>query len=220
MKYLLLTLAVLFFGLSTEAQNEKYITMMKEGITKINYTLSSEEIQKAANQFERIAGVEKGEWLPAYYATIAYITLASKDMENGGQKIQEYIDKAKLTLAMAQELAKDDSEVLTAKAYLSLAHIWINPMLNGAKYSMQAYKEFDEAMAADPNNPRPYYLKAQNIFYTPAAFGGGQANAKELFLIAKEKFEAFEPKTEISPAWGKEANEYFLSLYDNKEGKK
>ena len=214
MKHSLIALMILFIGFSSFAQNEKYVNMMKTSIEKINYTNSSEDIMKAANQLERVANVEKEEWLPAYYSTIAYITLASKDMQSGGKNVQEYVDKAKATLAVAQAIAPEDSEVLTAQAYLSLAHIWINPMLNGAKYSMQAYEEFDKALAANPENPRPYYLKAQNIYYTPAAFGGGEDNAKKLFMIAKEKFDAFEPTTEISPDWGKEANEYFLGLYE------
>jgi hypothetical protein len=212
MKQYIFSLLILFIGFSAFTQNEKYVNMMKASIEKINYNNSSEEIIKAANQMERVANVEKSEWLPAYYSTIAYVTLASKDMEKGGEKIQEYVDKAKESLAKAQAIAPEDSEVLTAQAYVSIAHIWLNPMANGAKYSMQAYQEFDKAMEANPDNPRPYYLKAQNIFFTPAAFGGGKEKAKELFMIAKEKFDAFEPASEIAPDWGKEANAYFIGL--------
>lgn len=212
MKQCIFTFLVLFIGFSSNAQNDKYVKMMKSSIEKINYTNTTDEILKAANQLERVAMVEKKEWLPSYYSTIAYITLASKDMQSGGTKIQEYVDKAKKTLTMAQAIAPENSEVLTAQAYLSLAHIWINPMVNGAKYSTQAYGEFDKAMKANPDNPRPYYLKAQNIFYTPEAFGGGKEKAKALFKVAKEKFDAFKPSSEIAPNWGKEANEYFIGL--------
>ena len=217
MKQILLSFLVLFIGMTAFAQNEQYVDMMKSSIKNLDYTNTSEVIQEAANQLERIANVEKEEWLPAYYATIAYITLASKNMETGGDKIQEYVDKAKQSLAIAQAIAPENSEVLTAQGYLSLAHIWINPMLNGAKYSMQAYEEFDMASKADPTNPRPDYLRGQNLFFTPAAFGGGKEAAKPLMLKAKEKFEVFEPASEIAPDWGKEANDYFLGMMDKEQ---
>ncbi len=175
-----------------------------------------DEIQSAINTLERIANVEKEEWLPSYYSTIGYITMASKDMQAGGGKVQDYVEQAKKTLEKAQELAGDNSEVITAQGYLYLAHIWINPMANGAKYSPMAYTAFDQAMEADPSNPRPLYLKAQNIFFTPEAFGGGKSNAEPLFKMAKEKFESFEAASEIHPDWGKEANDYFLSLCRDK----
>ena len=198
-------------------QNSQYVEMMKLTIPKINYTNSVEGIQEAANQMERVAGVEKEDWLPSYYATIAYITLASKDMQSGGENIQGYVDKAKMHLAKAQELAPENSEVLTAQGYLSLAHIWINPMVNGAKYTGIAYGEFERAKKADPTNPRPHYLIGQNVYFTPEAFGGGKENAKTHLDKATILFEKFEPASEIAPDWGKESNDYFLSLYENQD---
>lgn len=217
MKQLLLSTLLLLIGFSSFAQSDQYVEMMKSAIPKIAYPNSAEEIQAAANQFERIANVETKEWLPAYYATIAYVTLASKNMQAGGDKIVEYVDKAKASLVKAQAIAPENSEVLTAQGYVSLAHIWINPMVNGAKYTPQAYGEFDQATKADPTNPRPYYLRGQNTYFTPEAFGGGADNAKPMLLKAQEMFETFEPASDIAPDWGKESTDYFLGLYDAKE---
>ena len=214
MKQVLLAVIMLWLGFNVQAQSEKYMQMMTESIEKINYNASIETIQEAANTLERIGQAEKTEWLPNYYSTIAYITMASKDMENGGENIREYIEKAGTNLDEARRREGDASEILTAQGYLYLAHIWIDPMTNGAKYSTMAYEEFDEALKYNPENPRPYYLKGQNLFFTPEPFGGGKVNAKPLLETARQKFETFEPKSEIWPNWGEGTNNYFLSLCD------
>ena len=60
-------------------------------------------------------------------------------------------------------------------------------------------------------NPRPYYLKGQNTYFTPAFFGGGVENALPLFKEAQAKFDAFEKASSIHPDWGAGTNSYFLN---------
>ena len=61
----------------------------------------------------------------------------------------------------------------------------------------------EKAMNEDPNNPRPYYLKGQNLKYTPEQFGGGCKVALAELKTAMDKFAAFKPATELHPTWGK-----------------
>jgi hypothetical protein len=49
----------------------------------------------------------------------------------------------------------------------------------------------------------------------PEAYGGGAAKALPLYQTAEEKFKAFQPKSEISPNWGKEINENELKNVQN-----
>lgn len=87
-------------------------------------------------------------------------------------------------------------------------------MINGAMYGPKAISQFDAAIKANPDNPRPYSLKAQNLYYTPAMFGGGPESARPFLDMANEKYESFEPESELAPTWGKETNDYFLAMYD------
>jgi len=193
------------------AQNTQYQEMMSKNIANINYNASMEQLQDAANQMERVATVEKSEWLPSYYSSLAYVYMATKELQKGGGEIMSYVDKAQASLNKAKEIAPDNSEVLTAQGYIYMAHIWPNPMANGAKYTPMAFAQLDKAIKADPTNPRPHYLKGQNLFYTPAAFGGGKKNAAKQFKMAEDKFAAFKPASDISPNWGEESNAYFFN---------
>lgn len=205
-----LLFAFLFITVACFGQNSQYVEMMKQGISKIQYMTPTDELQQAVNQMERVANVEKSEWLPSYYAALGSIYLASKEMQSGGGKLKDYVAKAAELLEKVKAIAPDNSEVLTLEGYVNLAHIWENPMVNGAKYSPLAFASFQKAVEADPNNPRPDYLWGQNLFYTPAAFGGGKEAAKVYFDKAKKKFETFKASSEIMPNWGKPANDYFL----------
>ena len=73
------------------------------------------------------------------------------------------------------------------------------------KYSEKSIKE-------NPNNPRPYLIRAIGIFFTPKAFGGGPAKAKPFLDKAFEKFDSFTPETANSPHWGKGMAEYLKKL--------
>ncbi len=69
----------------------------------------------------------------------------------------------------------------------------------------------DEAIRLNPENPRSYYLRAITVLNMPEGFGGGTVTAKPIFEVARQKFESFQPKTSISPNWGKEQNEMEMS---------
>ncbi len=74
-----------------------------------------------------------------------------------------------------------------------------------------AAASLDKAITLNPDNPRPYLVKGQNVFYTPAAFGGGKDVAKPLLEKAAAKFATFKPENEIAPDWGKERNNELLT---------
>lgn len=202
----------LFIASVAFCQSPQYVEMMKANISKIEYMTPDEELLQAVNLMERVAGAEEEEWLPSYYAALGAVYLASKEMQKGGEKLKDYVDLAARHLASAKDKAPDNSEVLTLEGYVNMAHIWLNPMVNGAKYSPLAMAAFQKAVEVDPTNPRPDYLWGQNLFYTPAAFGGGKEAAKEFFDRANKKFEVFKPASSIMPTWGKPGNDYFLKM--------
>lgn len=80
----------------------------------------------------------------------------------------------------------------------------------GVEYMGIMNRALEEAIRLNPENPRSYYLRAITVLNMPENFGGGAKIAKPIFEEAKLKFNAFQPKTSISPNWGKEQNEIEL----------
>lgn len=209
MKNVVFIFVLIISGINLYAQSDKYVKAMESNLAKINYQSSAEDLLELGNAFERIAAAEKKEWLPSYYATLMYMYVAQKSMQDK-DKLSMAVDKAWQNIELTEEKAGEHDEVLALKAYVYFGYIWKNPMLNGAMYSGKAYGLLEKAMELNPNNPRPYYLKGQNTFYTPAMWGGGAKNAKPLLLTAQEKFNTFEKTTSLMPDWGKEGNNYML----------
>ena len=76
-----------------------------------------------------------------------------------------------------------------------------------AGHAQKAAEILGKAMEENPENPRPLFLLAQNIFHTPKIFGGGSKNALPKALEAKELFEKEIGKEGIDPKWGAKSNQ-------------
>jgi hypothetical protein len=68
----------------------------------------------------------------------------------------------------------------------------------------------EKAKSINPVNPRIALHEAQNVFYTPEAYGGGKQKALPLIKAAIELFAAFKPASAIMPNWGASAAQYML----------
>ncbi len=204
-----LVLSLLTFNLFS--QNDQYLNGMKEGISQLNTAESMEALQAVANLFERISNAEKEEFWPAYYQSYTFLQMAIKSMQADGKDIKTYVDKAQEALDKAMERGGEHSELYALQGYVYQGRIWENSMVNGAIYSPKSTKACEKAIELDPNNPRPYYLIGQNLFYTPSFFGGGPEVAKPMLAKAKAKYDAFEKADDLTPEWGEEVNNYLLA---------
>jgi len=221
MKKLSLILVLMSMIAISYAQSPKYTVNMKKTLATIEKPGKVEDLMKAANTFERIGNVEKGEWLPNYYQSYCYMMMAVRMMQKEPAKMNEYVDKAQEALDKIKDLAKgkDLSEVLTLQGFIYQGRIWENPQVKGMVYGPQSATTLQKAMEANPDNPRPYYLLGQNTLYTPAMWGGGAGNAKPLLVTAKEKFEKFELTSDIHPNWGAYNNSVTLKLTEDQLAK-
>lgn len=195
-----------FFG---QSQENQYQQAMQNALKNLNQSAMADEFISAANSFERISQTEPGEWLPLYYAAYAYI-VTSFEIGDVNQK-EKYLNKAQQFLDKAFEFAPEESELFALQAFLYPGKIMVDPMSRGPEYMGKIYQALDDATRLNPDNPRPYFLRAITTLNMPAEFGGGPAIAKPIFETAKEKFEIFQPSTPLSPNWGKEINEAELS---------
>ncbi|HDR52665.1 MAG TPA: hypothetical protein ENN90_13785 [Mariniphaga anaerophila] len=194
---------VLFF--LAQSQESQYQQAMQKAIETLNNSVSPDEYNFVANTFERISTAEPGEWLPLYYAAYANI-VHSFEVENSNQKDQ-LLDKAQQFLDKAFKIAPEESELFALQAFLYPGKIMVDPMGRGPEYMGKIYQALDDAIRLNPDNPRPYFLRAITTLNMPPEFGGGPAVAKPIFETAKEKFESFQPATPLSPNWGKEIND-------------
>ena len=89
----------------------------------------------------------------------------------------------------------------------------VDPQSRYMKYGPVSNEFIEKSKSLDSTNPRPVLLEAQSKFFTPEAFGGGKNVAKEYFDKSNALNEKFKPETELSPNWGKNSLQYFLSQY-------
>jgi hypothetical protein len=211
MKQVLMTLAATMVIMSAAfSQSDKYAAAMKKNIADMDSAIAKGNIADVANNFERIANAEKTQWLPYYYA--AYCTVMASFFEQDKSKTDGIADKAEAFIKKAEELAGgENSEICVIKSMIASSHMMVDPQSRWMQYGQTSSSNIEKAKKLDPNNPRPIYLDGQSKFYTPEQFGGGKNVAKPLFEKALVMFDGFKPASEMHPAWGKAATQYFLA---------
>lgn len=198
MKTLVILILTLLTSYSTMGAD--YETVMKQTIGEMYQSQEANKLENIAAKFFRIGEKEKDQWLPYYYASYSYVSI-TYHLEDG-EAIDNYLDKAQEMLGKAVTLNPDESENYVLQGLIYSMRI-TSPM-RGMKYSALSNEALEKAESLNPENPRIWVCKAQNIYYTPSMFGGGAAKAKPLYEKAAKLFDTFEPKNEIWPQWGKE----------------
>jgi len=190
------------------SQNDEFSNVMNENIAKFQTAQNQQDFQTIANQFERISNSEKTKWEPLYYTAFCYVNMAFSEKE--GSKIDQLLDNADIIIKKAMAIDSTESEIYTLQGMSFQARISVSPMKRGQEFSQKANEQFSKAKIYNAENPRIYFLVAQNLYNTPKFFGGGSEKALPYFEKAKEKFDSFTPKNSYSPKWGKSSNEKML----------
>lgn len=215
MKKILLGCVAIFSLQIVFAQSDKYTTAMKKNIAMLDSMVVKNNFEELANNFVRIGDAEKSQWLPYYYA--AYVTVSHALTDKDVTKKDALADQASAYLKKASEiLQKDNSEIEVIKSMIATAHMTVDPQSTYMTYVQDIEGGLKKSEMLDSTNPRPVLVQAQNLFYTPEAFGGGKDAAKPLFDKAAGLFAKFKPESEIAPQWGMGNLKYFLSMYKNK----
>ena len=203
----IITLTVLLsaFAISLFASN--YEEVMKENIEKIYKAKTPSELIELANQFTRIANVEKGKWLPGYYAAYCF-TRSTLIAEMEKEEAQKQLDLAQAEIDKAMKTGHDESEIYALQALVY--QLRITDMSKGYKYSKLSNEALVVAEKLNSENPRVYYLKGSNTFHTPKMFGGGKEKAKPYLEKAAAMFAKQNPDDKLSPSWGAFHNNILL----------
>jgi len=196
----LIVLASLLVAITVGAQS-KYETAMNTALEQMKGAKTVEEMTKAAAYFERIAGAEKNQWLPFYYASLANYYVGWMDEKADKDVIAE---KSKDLLIKAQQIDMNNSELFCLEQMIATMQLVKDPMTRWQSYGKVAASALENAKKADPNNPRIYFLQAQSLMNTPEAFGGGKKVAKPIFEKSVELYKSFKPASSLHPNWGQE----------------
>lgn len=179
-----------------------YVEAMANALKEFGNAKTSEEMKETAAKFERIATAEPEKWLPLYYSSFIQCIMSFHTKET--ETKQQLLNHAQKKMDEAMEINSEESELHTLQGMLYQSMITIDPQNNGAVYGGKANGSFEIAKKLNPENPRPEYLQAVSLFYTPEQYGGGKEAALPLLEEALAKFEVFEPVDSLYPDWGKE----------------
>ncbi len=182
------------------SQTKGYNEGMKKPLAQFNNAKNKSDFLKAEKGFEALAGSEKKEWLPFYYAGLCYAIAA---FDSDKQEIDALCDKGDRLAKTADSLSPDNSEIQVLKAMLNAVRIKVDEKKRGQKYGGFVSKYANAAIKLNEANPRAYLLKGRALLYTPQVFGGGIKKAKPVFEKALEKYAVFKPTSELMPIWGK-----------------
>lgn len=191
------------------AQDNDYHASMKEVVDEIQSAPFGTDMTDAANQMERIAAVEKKEWLPLYWAAFCY--MMNSYTEPSSDKKDLLLEKCETLLAAADSLNATSDELAVLRANVASARLAVDPMNRWQKYGALSAAAIAKAKSINAANPRIALHEAQGVFYTPEAYGGGKQKALPLIKTAIEQFAKFKPASDIMPNWGEAAAQYMLT---------
>ncbi len=191
----LITIIALFVASIVSAQ-----TQFDQGMQKALQTWKDGNSKEALVQFEKIASVEKTNWLPNYY--IAFINTTQAFGEKDKAKKVTLLNAAQKAQDVCNELAMDNPEVLVLQAMIHTAWIVYDPMTNGQRLSGDVMYILNKANKIAPENPRVVFQKAS--FEKGMAEYFGQDTKPMCVQIEKsiELFATFKPESAFHPSWG------------------
>lgn len=185
----------------------KYETEMTKALTSFKEAQSPDDMEKAAQHFDRIAKVETQNWLPLYYS-IFIRTLNAFSQEKS--KAIKTVDELETKYQLLDELAPDNSEVLTLRGLFRTVKVAKDPETYAMPLSGAIIKDYDDALKIDSKNPRALYLMAQYNMGGAEFWGKDPKEYCPQIERAKALFEV-ENKENFEPAWGEQQVDEILN---------
>ena len=191
----IITIIALFVASLVSAQGQ-----FEQGMGKALQTWKEGKPVEAVAQLERIASVEKTNWLPNYY--IALINTTQAFGEKDKTKMLSLIEAAQKAQDVCNSLAQEHPEVLVMQAMIHTANIVYDPMTNGQKLSGDVLYILNKAYKIAPENPRVVFQKASFEIGMAQYFGQDTKPMCAQIEKAIELFATFKPETALHPSWG------------------
>lgn len=175
-------------------------TQYEQGMGKAMELWGQGKETEAVATFERIASVEKANWLPNYY--IAFICTIDIFGAKNKTKIPALLTKAQEAIDNATVISPNNAEIMVVQAMLYTAILVQDPMTNGQKYGALAMEQYNKALIIDPKNPRVVFEKAEFEIGGAKYWKTDTKPMCEAIAKSIELFANFKPETPFSPHWG------------------
>jgi hypothetical protein len=185
----------------------KYETEMEKALNEFSSSKTADEMEKVAQHFDRIAKVDKENWLPLYYS-IFVRTLNAFNMEK--EAAIKKVNELEGQYSTLETLDGDQSEILTLRGLFRTVKVAKDPMTYGMSLSGAIIKDYDEALKINPNNPRAMYLMAQYNMGGAQFWGKDPKDYCGPVEKAKTLFPAENPANFL-PNWGEQQVDEILN---------
>jgi len=179
---------------------DKYTKNMEANLEELYAANSIEALQNVANKFDRIASIEKDEWLPGYYGSLAYVWIATRE-EDPTQK-DKWLDQAQAMLDESKVIKGSDTEIVALQGFIYMMKLTVDPATRGQVFSQKAFAEFSKAVQMNDQNPRALFFKGQMEFGTAKFFKADTSPACDTMAKSLELFDNFTPESALHPNWG------------------
>ena len=198
----LLTTIICFITTVTFGQGI-YEKNMGEALSKWKNGQTTE----ALAQLQRIASVEKTNWIPRYYQ--AFILTTSTFTIKDAQQKEEFQHAA--TQILEDSTQSKNSEYWVLKGLLATAELTSDPMNKGKELSPIIIKDYQTALAIDPQNPRAILCLNEFKINSKRFFGQDYKNELEELKKALPLFQNNKTNIAFYPNWGKEKVEKLIA---------
>jgi hypothetical protein len=205
LNWLVVAFSLLPFSLIAQDSWQQTLKTQLEQMEKA----SPEKWPPHVKTLKNLAEQNPDEWLLQYYAGWAATQLSFRSSKSDAESL---CDQAEPFVKRALELQPENTETLTLMGYWLSARINAVPT-RGATLGEESRKYAEKGIAANPDNPRAWLVKALNIYYTPKLFGGGKQKAKSAVDTAGDKFARFKPSNALAPNWGQQIYDMLSANY-------
>ena len=162
---------------------------------------------------EMVAGTAKTDWISQYHASYCNAITASRQADTTAAL--PFLGKAKDYLRAADSLKKNESEIVLLSGMIKYIHSEMDTALR-KELGPQVVKDYEQAKKLNPENPRVYLLMGERLLQLPEQAGGGKKKAKELALLALQKFAKDTHEDTAWPTWGRSRAEALLAKCEAK----
>lgn len=184
-------------------------TPYEKGMESAFKLWDEDKLTEASNLFERIASVEKDNWLPPFYA--GYTLVLSSFNEKDETQLKLKLDKASELLKRAEQILPKNPEIMIAQALHNTAYINFDGQKYGMIMSPKNAAIYKEALKLAPKNPRVILAKAEWDMGLASFFNKSTDSYCKDVELALEIFKTEEtPEEKFYPSWGKERAEQIL----------
>lgn len=195
MKTFFLSTAMVLTAFFSQAQSQ-----YEQGMNKGFELWKTGNPQEASAMFERIASVEKENYLPNYYVALINTTTAFQEKDK--EKVAALLNKAQESLDIEFAKNPQNPEILVMQALIYTAWIASDPMTNGMKLSGKVMETYAKAEKIAPENPRVVFGKAEFEIGGARYFKQDTKPMCAQIDKAITLFSNFKPESVYHPNWG------------------